>query len=188
MMDILSPMNVTETYMQEHYDLWYNKPHSSRFFFEHFHNHTVQVTNDSDANTCRCSNVSFTYWESFPNVTSTWSLQKQAELKDYLSDVKQFKNMFCEELCGDIMVHHATISRNIRESSWLVDQDRFSSTASTHRGISVKTATSLDLSQTIDSERYTKFLQLQSRLGLSRERIPDVCSRIPSPRLLHTAE
>ncbi|CAF3990163.1 unnamed protein product [Rotaria magnacalcarata] len=124
MLDILSPVNFTPSYMQQNFDLWYNKPYASRIFFEHYNNLATHVTNDTKHGTCRCSKTNFTYWEGFPNITTTWSLQKQAEHKDYVRDIKAFRSMFCEELCGNIMVYHGIVSRNIGKAlDWITKID-----------------------------------------------------------------
>ncbi|CAF4888756.1 unnamed protein product [Rotaria socialis] len=124
MLSILSPVNLTPSYMQQNFDLWYNKPYASRIFFEHYNNLAARVTNDTKHGTCRCSKTNFTYWEGFTNITTTWSLQKQAEHKDYVQDIKNFRSMFCEDLCGDIMVYHGIVSRNIGKAlDWITKID-----------------------------------------------------------------
>ena len=124
MLDILSPANLTSTYMQENFDLWFNKPYASRIFFEYYTSLDVHVKNDTKHGTCRCSKINFTYWEGFPHIIKTWSFRKQAEHKDYVQNIKQFHSMFCEEFCGDAQVYHAVVSRNIRNIlDWVTKMD-----------------------------------------------------------------
>ncbi|CAM4946625.1 unnamed protein product [Rotaria socialis] len=122
--DIIHPINVTPTYMQENFDLWHNKPYASRIFFEYLTNFTIS-NNSKQRGTCRCSSVNFTYWEGFPDITCTWTDKRQAEHRDYIRDVKKFRGTFCEDICGDLVTYHSMGSRNIKKAlNWITEIDK----------------------------------------------------------------
>ncbi|CAM4765061.1 unnamed protein product [Rotaria magnacalcarata] len=122
--DIIHPINVTPTYMQENFDLWHNKPYASRIFFEYLTNFTVS-NNSEQRGTCHCSPVNFTYWEGFPNITRTWTNKQQAEHRDYIRDVKTFRGTFCEDICGDLFTYHSMGSRNTQKAlDWITELDK----------------------------------------------------------------
>ncbi|CAF3113252.1 unnamed protein product [Rotaria socialis] len=112
-LDILSPVKLSASYMQENFHIWCSKPHASQFFFEHYTNSVLFNTNDSKRQTCWCSKIDFSYFEIMPNVTKLWSIKKQNEYSEYASDIRIFQDEFCEEVCGDLMTTHSMVSRNI---------------------------------------------------------------------------
>ena len=123
-LDLVPAQNITPSYMQENFDLWKNKPYASHIFSEYYNNWTIPMLNTSNNGTCRCSKAQFTYLENFPDITGTWSEQKQAEHIDYVLDIKEFQNMFCEDICGDVKAYHGIVSRNTHEmTNWIVKMD-----------------------------------------------------------------
>lgn len=110
--DIIYPRNLTPTYMLENFDLWSNKSYASRIFYEYMQEFGGE-TNMTIRGTCRCSPINFTYWDGFPNVTSTWPARIQAEHRDYVRDVTKYRGTFCEDICGDLLAYHAMSSRNL---------------------------------------------------------------------------
>ena len=113
---IVSPTNITPSYMQEQFDTWYSKPHASAFFYEHYVNRSLYNATKSNRKTCQCLPTDFRYYELYPKITQTWSEQKQNEYKDYTNDIKKHLHSFCEDVCGDLYTDHAMSSRHIVEA------------------------------------------------------------------------
>jgi hypothetical protein len=119
---ILPPAKATSTYMQEVFEIWHLKPHASQIFFEHFNSPQLYQTENRKRRTCICSPIDFKYFEQFPNITQTWSREKQEKYSDYLSDVRQFEKFFCEDVCGDLMACHAISARDTDKALYWANQ------------------------------------------------------------------
>ncbi len=119
-LDILAPIKQNVSYIQENFPPWHSKPHAARLFFEHINNSTEYKTNDPKRQTCWCSEIDFKYFQQKPNVTLSWTKEKQNEYKNYLKDITAFEGIFCKLVCGDLLSTHSTISRNInRTLGWI---------------------------------------------------------------------
>jgi hypothetical protein len=121
---ILLPLNATPTYMQKSFDMWNSKPYASAIFYEHFIGYKKYEPQTRDRRTCLCLPIDFRYYELYPNITKTWSKQKQDEYNDYARDVKLFEKFFCEDVCGDLYTAHCISSRGLDKAlSWINEMD-----------------------------------------------------------------
>lgn len=119
-LDVLFPVKLTDSYMQKNFHIWCSKPYASQFFYEHYIDSSLYTTNDPIRQTCWCSDVDFKYFEIMPNITRSWSIQERTAYSDYIRDIRIFQHAFCEEVCGDVMVTHSMVSRNIHKAlSWI---------------------------------------------------------------------
>lgn len=118
---IVQPLNATSsTYRQKTMDMWYSKPYASQFFSQHLIAPELHRPYNKTRKTCWCLSIDFRYYELYPNITNTWSKQKQEEYSDYARDIKVFKNVFCEDICDDLLAHHAISSRDFDKSlDWI---------------------------------------------------------------------
>ena len=121
---ILPPLNVTFTSLQEYFEIWQSKPHARAFFYMHYSNRTLFKNADQHKRTCLCLPVDFQYYESYPNLTRTWSKKQQDEYHDYATDIKIYRTSFCEDVCGDLYTSHAIPSRHLDKAlDWLNQMD-----------------------------------------------------------------
>ena len=121
---ILPPAQATPTYMQEMFDMWRLKPQASSIFYDHYINFKQYRPYNRTRRTCLCLNTDFRYFELHPEITQTWSKQKQEEYRDYANDVRVYEKWFCEEACGDLHADHAIISRDLDKAlNWLFTTD-----------------------------------------------------------------
>ena len=122
---VVRPFNVTPTYMQQTFDIWYSKPHASAIFYEHFVNQSRYKPLNQTRQTCRCASTDYRYYQLYPNITETWSKQKQDEYRDYINDINQHLYTFCEDICGDIYAEHSMFSRNLDKAlDWVNKIDK----------------------------------------------------------------
>ena len=110
---VMAPANATPTYMQQTYDTWYSKPHASAIFYEHYVNRSFYNAINNTRQTCQCLPTDFRYYQLYPNITQTWSKQKQNEYEDYANDIERYVHFFCEDVCGDLHTDHAMSSRHL---------------------------------------------------------------------------
>ena len=121
----MRPLNVTPTYMQQTFDIWYSKPHASAIFYEHFVNQSRYKPLNQTRQTCRCASTDYRYYQLYPNITETWSKQKQDEYRDYINDINQHLYTFCEDICGDIYAEHSMFSRSLDQAlEWVNKIDK----------------------------------------------------------------
>jgi hypothetical protein len=124
-LDTLLPSEPTPSFMQENFHIWRHKPHASRLFFEHITNPEKYGTTDPLRKTCWCLDVDLKYFETFPNITMTWTRRKQYEYSDYVKDIRKNLDGFSEVVCGDLLATHAIVSRNINKSlEWMKEMDQ----------------------------------------------------------------
>ena len=122
---VVRPLNVTPTYMQENFDIWYSKPYASAFFYQHYVNQSRYKTLNRTHQTCRCASTDYRYYRHYPNITKTWSKQKQDEYQEYVRDVTRHRITFCEDICGDIYAEHSMSSRNLDKAlEWVNKIDK----------------------------------------------------------------
>ena len=117
---VMPPSNATPTYMQQKYDTWYSKSHASVIFYEHYVNRSFYNSFNNTRQTCQCLPTDFRYYQLYPNITQTWSKQRQDEYQDYANDIEQHIHSFCEDVCGDLHTDHAMSSRHLDKAlEWL---------------------------------------------------------------------
>lgn len=123
---IVSPANITRSYMQDNFDSWQFKPHASALFYEHYINQSSYNAANYTRQTCSCLSTDFKYYELYPNITQTWSQQKQDEYRDYINAIEQNIPSFCEDICGDLAAYHAMSSRHLDKAlQWIDHMDAF---------------------------------------------------------------
>ena len=110
---IMRPSNATPTFMQETFDIWHAKPHISAIFYEHYVNRSLYTATNNTRQTCPCLLTDFRYYELHPNITQTWSKQKQDDYKDYAADIEKYIHFFCEDVCADLHTDHGMSSRHL---------------------------------------------------------------------------
>ena len=117
---VMTPSNITPTYMQETYDTWHSKPYASAFLYEHYVNRSQYESVNKTRQTCQCLPTDLRYYQFHPNITQTWSQQKQDEYKDYANDIQKYIYFFCEDVCGDLYTDHAMTSRHLDKAlEWM---------------------------------------------------------------------
>ena len=122
---VITPLNVTSTYMQENFDTWQFKPHASDFFYQHYVNRSQYDAEDVSRRTCQCLPTDFRYYEFYPNITQKWSQQQQKEYRDYADDIAKHTYSFCEDICGDLGAYHAMTSRHLDQAlQWINRMDK----------------------------------------------------------------
>ena len=110
---VMPPSNATPTYMQETYDPWRSKPNTSAIFYEHYVNRAQYNATNITRITCPCLPTDFRYYEMYPNITETWSKQRQDEYRDYALHIEQNIHFFCEDVCADLYTDHGMSSRHL---------------------------------------------------------------------------
>ena len=122
--DLVSPSNITPTYMQQTFDTWHSKPYASAFFYEHYVNQSIYNPYNHTRQTCQCLPIDFRYYQLYLNITQTWSKQQQDEYNDYTNDIEEYLPSFCEDICGDLAAYHAMSSRHLDKAlQWINRMD-----------------------------------------------------------------
>jgi hypothetical protein len=121
---VIPPLPPTPSYLQETYDIWFYKPYASEIFFQHLIAPKQHLPSNATRKTCLCLHIDFRYYELHPEITKTWTKEKQEQYIDYAKDVKKFEKYFCEDICGDLLAHHAMISRGLDKAlNWTSEID-----------------------------------------------------------------
>ena len=122
---VMPPSNATPTYMQETYDPWRSKPNTSAIFYEHYVNRAQYNATNITRITCPCLPTDFRYYEMYPNITETWSKQRQDEYRDYALHIEQNIHFFCEDVCADLYTDHGMSSRHLDKAlEWVNKIDK----------------------------------------------------------------
>jgi hypothetical protein len=117
---VINPAIITPSYMQQHFDMWNSKPYASEFFYQHFIAPEEYKPYNKTLRSCLCKEINFRHFIEYPDITKTWPKKKQEEYNDYAKDLKTFGKAFCEELCGDLVAHHAMSSRDLDQGlQWM---------------------------------------------------------------------
>jgi len=112
---IVVPLNTTLLYRRKTMDVWDSKPYASQLFFQHLIALELYRPYNETRQTCWCLSIDFRYYELYPNITKTWSKQKQDEYNDYARDIKIFQKIFCDILCNDLLMYYTTSSKDLDE-------------------------------------------------------------------------
>ena len=121
-LDIILPIKINTSYMQENFFPWYSQPHFSQLFYEHLSNPEKYQAIHQHRETCGCSRIDFKFYENLLHILISWPAKKRKEYEDYARSIDRYRNAFCEELCGDILTRHSMVSRNIHKTLLWLDQ------------------------------------------------------------------
>lgn len=111
----VSPLNTISSYRSKGIDIWNSKLYASEFFRQHLYASERYRSNHEGRQTCWCLTIDFRFYELYPNITETWSKQKQEEYNDYVRDIKRFEKIFCKNLCNDLLSYYTISSKDLIE-------------------------------------------------------------------------